>query len=111
MHPGVIVDLEALDRIDVRSVPPRFQLTVVVHSLQQLAQLAVGSVRRLDAHLSDRLARRQLGLLGGLDRLRRFESFELLVVVHSVHATASIRRTRFAPGRLPGASHLGVSPS
>ena len=59
VHPRVVVDLHAHDGVDVRDVPPRLQLLVVVDALDQRAQLAVAAHRHVDPHLLDRLGGRQ----------------------------------------------------
>jgi hypothetical protein len=55
MHPRVVVDLEPLDRVHVRHVPPSLDLRVGVHPLDKLTQLAVRARRHADAHALDRL--------------------------------------------------------
>ena len=62
VHPGVVVDLEALDRVHVRDVPPGFHLVVLVDPLHECRELAVRARRDLDPHLRDRLGGRQAGL-------------------------------------------------
>jgi hypothetical protein len=67
----MVVDLEALDRVHVRHVPPAFELIVGVDALEQRRQLAVRARRYVDLYLRDRFgrgeARLALGLVG--DRL------------------------------------------
>ena len=67
----MVVDPEALDRVDVGDVPPGLEPVVGVDALEHRAQLAVPLRRHLDPHLRGRLGRREahfaLGLLG--DRL------------------------------------------
>jgi hypothetical protein len=71
VHPGVVVDLHAGDRIHVRDVPPALQLLVLVHALDQCPQFAVPAHGDVDLHALDRLAGREPDLLLGLlgDRL------------------------------------------
>ncbi len=62
VHPRVVVDLEALDRVHVRDVPPRLDLRVLVDPVDERRELAVRARRHLDPHLRDRLGGRQTGL-------------------------------------------------
>jgi hypothetical protein len=62
VHPRVVVDLEALDCVDVRDVPPRLHLRVLVDALDERRELAIRPRRHLDPHLRHRLSGRQMGL-------------------------------------------------
>ena len=62
VHPGVVVDLQARDRVDVRDVPEGLELGVGVHALEDGAQLPVAPCRHADPHLRDRLRRCHAGL-------------------------------------------------
>ena len=83
VHPGVVVDLHAHGRVHVRDVPPTLQPPVRVHPLEQRAELPVGALGRVDAHLLDRLGGREPRLLLGLLRDRLLDPlFGLLVERH-----------------------------
>ena len=62
VHPRVVVDLEALDCVDVRDVPPGLHLRVLVDALDERRELAIRPRRHLDPHLRHRLGGRQMGL-------------------------------------------------
>ena len=66
VHPGVVVDLQADDRVDVRHVPPALQLAVGVRALEDPPELAVAPVREADPHVLDRLGRREPCLAYGI---------------------------------------------
>ena len=66
VHPGVVVDLHARDRVHVRDVPPALELLVLVHALDQRPELAVAAHRHVDPHALDRLGGREPALLLGL---------------------------------------------
>ena len=88
VDPGVVVDPHPHDRVHVRDVPPALQLLVLVHPLEQLAELAVAAHRQVDVHLLDRLRRRQARLAHRLlgDRLVD-PLLSLLVEIHQVRTT------------------------
>jgi hypothetical protein len=71
VHPGVVVDLHAHDRVDVRHVPPGLQLPVLVDALEERAQLAVAADGDAHAHRVHRLGGGHACLATGLlgDRL------------------------------------------
>ena len=85
VHPGVVVDLQARDRVDVGDVPERLQLGVGVHALDDGAELPVAPRRHADPHLLDRLRRRHARFaleLGGRRRLVDDQLFRLLLIGH-----------------------------
>jgi hypothetical protein len=53
VHPRVVVDLEPEDRVDVRDVPPRLELRIGVHPLQETAKLPVAACRQAELHRLD----------------------------------------------------------
>ena len=73
VNPRMVVDLEALDRIDVRHVPPRLELRIVVDASDELAEPAVRAPRKPDPHLRDRSRGSEARLAGHLDGGRRLE--------------------------------------
>ena len=108
VHPGVVVDLHAHDRVHVRGVPPRLQLLVLVHPLEQLAQLAVAANRQVDVHLLDRLRRSQARLAHRLlgDRLVD-PLLGLLVEIHR-GANSIVRRSSSVASSVTQLRPLGV---
>ena len=59
VHPGVVVDLQPDDRVDVGDVPPALQLRVGVRPLEHASELPVAALREPDPHVLHRLRRRQ----------------------------------------------------
>src|ERR671918_658125 len=74
MDPGVVVDLQPLDRVHVGHVPPRLELGVGVHALDELAERPVRARRDVDPHPLHRLRRREERLLLGLLRDRLLDA-------------------------------------
>ena len=80
VHPRVVVDTEALDRVHIRDVPPGLQAVVGVDALQQRAQLRVPLRRHLDPHLRRGLGGREARLTLGFLRNRLVDALLELVV-------------------------------
>jgi len=70
VHPGVVVDLQPHDRVDVRDVPPALQLAIGVDAVDQLAELVVAADGDVDPHRLDGLCGREARLALGLRRDR-----------------------------------------
>ncbi len=105
VHPGVVVDLHPRDGVDVRDVPPRLQLRVVVGAVEDAAQLAVAALGEADAHPGDRLGRGEARLADGLGRDRALDAVLDLGVerrpasarrssVHRAHPRTRLRSSR-----------------
>jgi hypothetical protein len=100
VHPGVVVDLHAGDRVHVRDVPPSLQLLVLVHALDHRAQGPVRPHGHPDAHLGDGLRRCEPNLTLGLGRHGLVDS---LLGLRVEHRPGSLRRlARALAGRAPG---------
>ena len=98
VHPGVVVDLHPRDGVDVRDVPPRLELRVVVDAVEHAPQLAVAALGKPDAHAGDRLGGREPRLADGLGRDRAFDALLDLRVESSGCWSSLIRsssHTRF----------------
>jgi hypothetical protein len=80
VHPGMVVDPEALDGIHVRDVPEGLEPVVGVDALEQRAQLAAPLGRNLDPHLRDRLGRREARFALGLGGSRLVDPLPKLLV-------------------------------
>ena len=118
VHPGVVVDLHAGDGVDVRDVPPGFELGVVVGAVEDATELAVAALGKADAHAGDRLGRREARLA---DRLGRDGAFDALLDLgverrHGVGARRSgsigisgIVAHREPKPRQPGSSSRAIS--
>ena len=91
VHPGVVVDPHPRDRVDVRDVPPRLQLLVVVDPLDERPELAVAAHRHVDPHARDRLGGREPRLLLGLRGDRVLDDLLGLRVDVVVRHGASLR--------------------
>ena len=68
VNPGVVVDLEPDDGVDVRDVPPALELAVRVRALEDAAELAVAAVGQPDPHVLDRLGGGEARLPDGVGR-------------------------------------------
>jgi hypothetical protein len=86
VHPRVVVDLEARDGVDVRDVPPRLDLRVVAHPLEELPELPVPARRHSQVHRRNRLRGREERLVRALERERLLDDLVGVAFCHAEQA-------------------------
>ncbi len=94
VHPRVVVDLEARDRVHIRDVPPGLHLVVAVDAADHPAERLVPPDGHVDPHPRDRLdgGEANLALCLGRDRIGELFRFELVLFVHGRELTPEGRK-------------------
>ena len=93
VDPGVVVDLQPDDRVDVRDVPPALELLVGVRALENAPELAVAAIRQADPHVLDRLGGREPRLAYGVRGGRLLDPRLDLRVERHASPAIGVRRT------------------